>query len=143
MMKRMTYGEYAAAPIGYDYWGLLDDERLSCQSIDAAIEQVIDDLDALPCGESACVLVHGFVRRDPSGLLDGSLLEHALEALDEEFGDPDAPHSPTGAMRAAEESFIRVILGEYDVWSCEPVVQVSVPILRWVRQHRPHWIHGE
>ena len=62
----------------------------------------------------------------------GRPLEWLLEALDEEYGSPDEPADPTDAMLAAEASFIRAVMDEYEAWQCEIVEIWRVRVLEYV-----------
>jgi len=78
----------------------------------------------------------------PESFFRDSLLTRALEALDEEFGDPDGGYSaPTPGMIEAEAAFIRAVLKEYLVWTCEKTGEIErVNVAEWVRENRPDWL---
>lgn len=78
----------------------------------------------------------------PETFLASVALDRVLECLDEEFGNPDGDYSdPTDAMKAAEAVFIKAVLFEYSVWSCEETGEVErVNVLEWVRENRPDWL---
>lgn len=138
----MTYEEWCAAPVECAFWDAHQRETLVHADIHDAVEDYVDGMGELPADEEATVRVTGYNPQSAAGFLDGSVLERALESLDEEFGDPNAGEytQPTEAMRAAEAAFISAVLAEYHVWTCDKVVDVDVPILPWVREHRPDWL---
>ena len=75
----------------------------------------------------------------PESFLRDFLLTRALEALDEKFGDPDGGYSaPTPGMIEAEAVFVRAVLKEYPVWTCEKTEEVEhIDVAEWVRENRP------
>lgn len=115
-------------------------ERLSCMDPDEAIEEYLDGCGPLP--ES--VTVYGWLRRKVGETerkwLKDSLLERALECLDEEYGDPDNPTDPTDEMEKAEAAFIEVVLAEYKSWACERVSEAKVNVREWCAKNRPEWL---
>lgn len=59
----------------------------------------------------------------------GDPLQQVLEALDEQYANPDGDGcEPTAAMKAAETTFLAVILREYTPWMCALVCEVTVPL---------------
>ena len=126
------------------YWSCNEDEEeLTHTSIGDAVEYYLDDIE--PHEWPRVLHVYGWRESTiPESFLAGSTVERALEALDEEFGDPDGGYSePTQAMKEAEAVFIRAILAEYPCWLCERTSEVEiVDVAAWVREFSPDWLDG-
>jgi len=129
-----------------EYWSVGEQERLSHETIDEAVEWFLDGvgggMEGLRPFMVSTVDVIGYARMEPGvDFLESCLLEHALEALDEEHGDPDGgSDEATEAMKAAEKVFIQAILAEYTPWTCEQVCTTEVNVGEWVRKHQPGWL---
>ena len=127
--------------IKIEFWGKVDDERLTYTEMDDAIESIIDgtdDIEDLPETIEVC----GFARIEPS-MKNGAevALERLLENLDEEYSDPDGSYTdPTDAMIEASEMFVAVVLKEYKCWACEPVKWETVNVQAWIKENRPDWL---
>jgi len=122
------------------YWGREEEEVLTNTDPDEAIEEI---LDAYGPGELEDHEVTVIEYRPRGCVVDAeSILENALERLDEEYGNPDGDYTkPTPAMTAAAEAFAKVLAAEYSVWACEPTGEkVTVNALAWVKEHRPDWL---
>lgn len=118
-------------------WGLPDSEYLTYETRDEAIEWILDAMGERPTQ----IVVCGFAHMVP---YYGNLnpLEHCIEYLDEEYGDPDGgSFDPTPAMLEAEKMFLAVIEREYTPWACEEVCRETVDVQAWVSAHRPDWLH--
>ena len=71
-----------------------------------------------------------------AGMVDlPDFLEIALEALDEEYGDPDEWSKPTDAMRAAEKVFKRAILADYKPFMMDRVATEKIDVVEWAREN--------
>jgi hypothetical protein len=105
-------------------------ERLSWTTITEAVEAWADDQHPTPLPET--VTVYGFARLEAGpDYADGvarRALETVMEALDEDFGDPDEATEPTDAMRAAARQFVDAVISEYAVWRCDEVTSVTVRV---------------
>lgn len=134
MVEYVRSGQYGREPV---LWGSPDSERLEYTDEDEAIEGILDDIDGqLPeritiCG-FACMEVI-ISRLHP--------LEDCLEALDEEYGNPeDGPDGPTKAMEEAERMFLEILKKEYVPWVCEEVCRKEINVAAWVKENRPDWL---
>jgi hypothetical protein len=133
------------------FWSVEDNEELSHTDLEDAVEEYLDDFmsprmtqadwDAIP----ETVEVIGYKRMDP--LTVGSVdhygpLDHLLESLDDEFGDPNGnPTDRTSAMEDAAEEFVGKVLAEYTVWACEPSGEKETINCRdWIKANRPEWM---
>lgn len=120
------------------FWSLAGSERLSHCNMDEAIEDYLD-IFALPGGGFADNMPYraefiGYARMKPH-FLEKETLNHTLEYLDEEFGDPDGEWTePTPEMIEAERIYHEAILKEYVPWMCEPVVRTLVNLQEWIKQ---------
>lgn len=119
-------------------------ENFSYHTLDEAVEMYLDGLERDQWPETVEVSRHeprvidvGFLRR--------ALLEHALEAIDDEFGDPDGGYTDeTPRMKEAEETFIKVIIEEYgEPWACDEVSRETINVREWVEKNNPHWLEGK
>jgi len=115
------------------FWHIGDTEQLEHESLDEAVEAHLD-----ACGERLPerVTVTGYARVKPS-LGEGFSVEHALEALDEELGDPGVTDytEPTPTMLEAERVFHAAVLAEYESWACEEVTTREVVVADWRKEH--------
>ena len=70
-----------------------------------------------------------------------SLVEHLVEQLDEEYGDPDGPELPTNAVERKWERaaavFIKTVLEDYHGWVCDVAEKFEIDILEHLREN-PH-----
>ncbi len=63
------------------------------------------------------------------------MIEFLLESLDEEYGNPDEWSSGTQAMEEAAEGFVRAVVAEYSVWSCDREEATVVDVKKWMAGH--------
>jgi len=133
------------------FWAIEDEEELAHTDLDDAVSEYLDgfmspkmtqdDWDAIP----ETVEVLGYKRMDP--LSAGSVdhygpLDHLLESLDEEYGDPNGdPTKRTPAMEAAAKEFLEKVLAEYEVWACElSGEKKTINCLDWIKENMPEWL---
>jgi len=109
-----------------ELWGIGGDDELTAYDPSDAIEQYIEDIndEDLPFE----VEVIGYTRVRPTiHDLQGRLIDYAMEILDEEYGDPEAPirapHSGQDAIYYAELHLIEEILKHYTPWLCREVIK--------------------
>lgn len=124
-------------------WGERDAERLVARDIDGAVEDILDAVEPEDWPET--VLMCGFrpMSLEGAGALQvDSILDPIIESLNEDFGDSEEPGhwDPTPAVRTAAEALADALRADYPVWTCEPVLEVEVPVRAWVRAHAPHWL---
>ena len=118
------------------YWDHEDQEHLTHEDMDDAIESILDD--EAPCPLPRTMKICGYARMAISG--EPGTLEDVLEVLDMEYGDPDGERSdPTPKMKLAEEMFLEVVRSEYEPWMCEIVETREIDVAEWVLEHRPDW----
>ena len=123
------------------FWAPEDADELSCDDLDEAIQDALEEMDELP----VILEMWGYARMQPTppgGFTDWAL-EDLLEMLDGEYGDPDNTSTPTEAMRKAAETFVASVLKEYVVWMCEPVEKRTINVAEWIQENRPVWIDQE
>lgn len=114
------------------YWDCEDSEQLRHETVDEAIEAFIDGFDD-PAMVPQTIEVKGY-RRVPVEAYGINILDDVLEALDEEYGDPDGDSTePTPAMKKAEAAFLDTICSEYTPCLCEPCDSVLIQTKDWVR----------
>lgn len=124
-----------------EYWDSEGEERLTHTDRDDAIECILNDAGDLPEKIDIC----GYARMVPNGeLLAHHALEHLLEDLDEEYGDPEGGYvSGTDKMKEAAKVFTTTVLDEYVSWACEIVKRETVDVTAWVKENRPDWLEQE
>ena len=133
MRRTVTLAEWDAAPDErVRFWGGEEQERLSCEDLDEAIGEILEECDPAPDE----VVVVGFARLvvTPADLpRPSSVVEYVLDDLDSEYGDPNGGGQyPTEPMLSAARTLLAVIAGEYRPWACEEVIRVRVDVPGWV-----------
>lgn len=126
------------------FWGSDFDELLTYRDPNEAIEAYLDQVD-LPFVELGELTMYEYKPMKAALPSCWSPLEIVLEALEEDYGNPDG-NGPevTDAMKEAEQEFLRAILEEYQPWMCEQTGKsVTVNALAWVREHRPDWLEDK
>lgn len=119
-----------------EFWSA-DGSNSLYETIDECIQNYLESID--PKSHPKEVTVVGYERTKISQtFLEASVLEFTLDALDEEFGDPNGEHSdPTSKMKEAEMTFIKVILADYFPWTCERSNEfVTVNTQEWLAKNR-------
>jgi hypothetical protein len=117
-----------SAPREVVFWDCRDDrEQLIHDSIGEAVYAWADERDG-PLPET--VTVYGFARMElPSEeRIAETVLEHLIERIDEDYGNPDDWAKPTEAMLTAAREFARVFRAEYECWACEEVTRQTVRV---------------
>lgn len=119
-----------------EFWSATDDEILSHETVDEAVESFLEDCDQFP----ETIEIRGYARMQPSPDVLRPL-EDLLEYLDEEYGDPDGPPTEaTAKMKEAERAFINVVLQDYSSWACEQVTTEIILVNEWIGNKRPEWL---
>ena len=123
-----------------ELWGFEGDENLVYTGDDDAIEGFLDGLgeDYLP----ATIELQGYARMVPTvSEFRSSCVEHLMERLDEEYGDPNGECDKiSNKMFTLEKIFIQGILDLYQVWSCECVHKETIDVETWVKNNAPGWL---
>lgn len=125
-----------------EFWGPVEAGQLTAIDEDEAIESILDDYTDNNFPEKITICGYAHMKIDISYL---NPLEHCIENLDEEYGDPDSGgySDPTDAMKDAERVFLEVIKKEYQVWTCEPVCKKEIIVADWVKKNRPDWLEPQ
>jgi hypothetical protein len=115
------------------YWSTQEDDDMLCES---DIDQVVQDyLDQYELSEGETELtVYGFTCVEPY-IKKGFSIERLIEALDDDFGDPDENTEITQTMKDAEEVFHNSVLSEYRSWYCEVVEKRTINIAQWCKDN--------
>ena len=118
-----------------EYWDVEDQENLTHEEFDVAVESILDGMGALlPAKLSMC----GYARM---ALSIPDILDNLLEDLDEEYSSPDGdPTKLTPAMREAADAFEVVIRQAYHVYACDIIERVEVDVAAWVKANCPYWL---
>jgi len=100
------------------FYAVEEKERLTATDIEDAIAEYLEDID--PTDAPAIVMVQGYEPRSMQNYSFDMFLEHILEGLDDEYGDPDGQYTEaTEGMKAAAEVFKQAIIKDFYVWMCE------------------------
>ena len=139
MIRTVTLAEWDAAPDDRAwFWGPPDSEQLDHEDLDEAIEEYLDDAHPDRPDE---IEVAGYARMAVgAGEWPDArdLVEHVLQNVDEEHGDPDGDGAAiTEPMLAAAREFLAVVAAEYVPWACEEVVRVRVDVVAWLAARQP------
>lgn len=123
------------------------------EAVEFALEAAYDPEAADPLPEliragagDGTIEVYAYERTElPEGvpcLAPGAIVDQLLEALEEEYGDPDGAgmNDPTPEMLAAAGALSAIIRSQYKPWHCEQVAKATVNVDAWVRKHRPDWL---
>lgn len=115
------------------YYGLQDQEQLdndpqtvvdgiledACEGIGESFDTIADRIEW-----PIKVLEYKPLTLSESYVVDMTL-DHVLETLDEEYANPDGDGTnPTDDMRTAANRLAKIIIRDYDVWTCEPTGDV-------------------
>lgn len=103
----------------------LNDEQLMWRDKDKAIASYLEECGTPP----ETLLLKSFSPLVADMKID--ILDYLLEILDDEYGNPNESTKPTESMRRAEEEFIKKILEEYRVYSCEQIGQETIDVHKW------------
>jgi hypothetical protein len=118
-------------------WDTPEAERIMYETEDEAIEGILENIEGLPETIAIC----GYARMKPNYAHCEPLVD-VLDALDQDYGDPDESTEPSAAMVEAERAFIAVIEKEYKVWAMEVVCEKTINVNEWVKTHRPEWLEA-
>lgn len=129
---------------GVAFWGDADDEELTHEHLGDAIGSLLDDLYPDPLPET--IVVTGFRRREiDQRFVEGVVqltAQNMLASFDDEYGGPDSlddggvPEQIVDQIRDA----ITLFADNYFVWQCEPVIEVYVDVMPWVKENAPEWL---
>jgi len=112
-----------------------DQEILTCDSADEAIEQFLDGQEIMP----ETVTVYGFSRKPvDKKLLTERILEISQEHLDEENGGENGHDINTEIENAAEE-FAQVYIDNFESWQCEKNEEITFNTKEWIEKNHPDW----
>ena len=97
----------------------LENERMTAESPEEAVEEMLEDAHSDGIWPDA-VQTYAYVPMEAHGwpLHASDLLEHIIEEIDEEYGDPDEAPEPTPVLVEAAREFCAVLRAEYRVWWC-------------------------
>ena len=143
MTTTIRYEDLSPAKLRRKYgnclWGPPDQEHYSSDDIDAAIEEILDDIEPMQISAIGTLTV---VAMRPVALLPSDFdIDCILDDMDERFGDPDgSAWEPSAAVVAAFDAFVAVVIKHFPVWLHEEVLRVEVDGSAWVREHRPDWM---
>lgn len=140
--------EAAEPKVEAELWSCrIDDEQLTRQSMDEAIEDSLDDIGVRFW--PATVKVYGFA---PAKISDVSIERAALFAaneviaqLAETYGDPDGDYDiePSAEAKAAAIALAKIVAEEFPVWLHRRVETREVNTLEWILEHAPIWLERE
>jgi hypothetical protein len=110
------------------FWGMKDDEYYDCNSIWEYINKFCEEHDDDSIPETIDLIGFDPVVVNEEKQADW-VLENFLESLDENYSNPDNDYTkPTDGMKLAAKEFVKKILSEYQVTTCERVCKKTVQI---------------
>jgi len=112
------------------FYGEDECQSLHCETMDDAIEEILDGSEEDPVAVEICKYRTLEVSKK---FLEGRILEYCLEFLDEEFGnyESDDVTEITQKMKEAEQAFINALLEEYQPWQCEVIEKKIINVAEW------------
>jgi hypothetical protein len=116
-------------------WGGYEDEDLTHETADEAIEAIIDDFDP---ADDKTISVWEYKRRElPSvDYLRDGLIDWLRDDLDSEYGNPEEENEVPNEVYIAAERFAQVVRREWPVWTMERTENtVSVNVGEWKKEH--------
>lgn len=127
------------------FWGLEDQEHLTCTDPDDVIRYLVEDI---PRGENLADYAGVTVYEYKPVTVDRRLIEahfhEVLTTLDENYG-PDIssndPYEPSDAVKDAYRAFVDALLKDYTPWRCEKTGKSETyNLLDWIRENEPEWL---
>jgi hypothetical protein len=114
----------------------MNDNPLTCESIDEAVGEYVEYFKALADGK---IEIIGYAPMEVNPYLLDDILENILERLDEEYGNPDNTEGrkPTEEMKQAEAEFVKKIISFYEPWMCEEVERKTINVKEWIEKNKP------
>ena len=115
-------------------FGKPEQRRLTAFTKDEAILEILDGIIPQHFPNTIQVTTYCRPTIDPRNF---NPLEFLLENLDDNYAGPEdtAATPPTPNMQKAEHQFIQAVLNEYKSWHMDPVLNETVHIADWLRQH--------
>ena len=120
-----------------ELWGSDGDECLNCSDIHEYIDTELAQytVDEAP----KTLVVWGYVRDTISESDRHSIAvrvaENILESLGEDYGDWDNPKETTDQHVAIARKAVDKISADFQVWSCQAVVCVTVDVEDWIAKY--------
>lgn len=104
-----------------------DLEKITASDLSEAVEQWADDM--APSTIPADGVAIGYAPKVVSPRDVGDILDSVIEALDEEYGDPDGEAESVSqagmiALREAEAAFFAAVIAHYVPYQCDEVIRV-------------------
>lgn len=118
------------------YWGAPEQERLTATTMDAAVQEILGDLDDhYEYPETIEVAAYRPIRHDTNP----SALDWAVDHLESNYASDDdgSGFVPSQYLRDAEDRFHQEILLEYPAYWHEVAYVVTVNVRRWLWRHDP------
>ena len=135
--KNISYGEISAdflAEFQDCLWGGENCDRFHYTTLDDAITDAVEGMPSTP--DTVEIFAMRRITVDPGFVSAVGVIDHILENLDDEYGDPDCASDPTDAMRLAAENLCAVVLREYVPYTMEKVLAVRVNTADWIKANR-------
>jgi hypothetical protein len=116
-------------------WGGYEDEDLTHETADEAIEAIIDDWDP---PDDKTISVWEYKRRElpPVEDLRDTLMDWLRDDLDPEYGDPEQSTDFPNEVIIAAERFAQVVRREWPVWTMERTEnKIEANVGEWKRKN--------
>jgi len=110
------------------FWGMKNDDYCDCNSIGEYINKFCEEHDDGPLPETIDLIGYDLVIINEEKQAD-RVLETFIESLDEDYGDYT---KPTDGMKLAAKEFVKKVISEYQVTTCEKVCEKTVRIKDYV-----------
>lgn len=115
------------------YWSTMEDDDGLCETdMDQVVQDHLDQY-VIP-GNQTELEVYGFAPSEIH-IKDGFSLNRLIDALDQDYGDPDKDFVITQSMREAEKLFHASVLKELQSWSCDIVEKRIINIEQWCKDN--------
>lgn len=105
-----------------------DSERLSCETVQEAVEEWNDQLEEGDLPETLTVYAWRPMALPAPDKIAERVLEYVYEMLDDEYGDPDGCYPPTVPVPLSDAAmvFAAAVREHYKVFMCERAGEITV-----------------
>jgi hypothetical protein len=116
-------------------WGGYEEENLTHETADEAIEAIIDDWDP---PDDKTIVVWEYRRKElPSvDYIRDGLIDWLRDDFDSEYGNPDEENEVPNEVYIAAERFAQVVRREWQVWTMERTEnKIEANVGEWKRKN--------
>jgi hypothetical protein len=117
-------------------WGGYEEEDLTHETADEAIEAIIDDWDP-PYYKTIAVWEYKRKELPPVDKISEEILDILRDRLDEDYGSLEEETTIPNEVRIAAERFAQVVRQEWPVWRMDRTEnKVVVNVGEWLKEHQ-------